>query len=114
MSDVPGACVEIASELAPNTAWQFAGQGSLKVNIGREIFNETESFRSAMLLCDGILFTNMGYRASDLLYPDISNLLTLEKASSLLQQTRYAQAVLVAYEYCFYQRCGRHMGFDHK
>ena len=60
MSDVPGSCVEIASELAPGTAWQFAGQGSLKVNIGREIFNETESFRSAMLLCDGILFTSMG------------------------------------------------------
>jgi len=79
--------------------WQFAGQGKLRVGSARELYESDDAFRRALGLCDAILKPRLGVGASELLYPEISGHLSHDQAEQMLQETRYAQAVLVSLEY---------------
>jgi acyl transferase domain-containing protein len=95
------ASVDIDSCTDLEIAWQFAGQGTLRVGVARELYESEESFRCAVSQCDNILLHRIGLRLTELLYPDLlRHGSKSEAAESLLQETRYAQPVLVALEYC--------------
>ena len=81
--------------------WQFAGQGTLRVGVARDLYESEEAFRLALSRCDDILLRRIGITLSGLLYPDLKGQATsTEVAEALLLETRYAQPALVALEYC--------------
>jgi acyl transferase domain-containing protein len=81
--------------------WQFAGQGTLRVGVARDLYESEEAFRLALSRCDDILLRRIGITLSGLLYPDLKGQVTsTEVAEALLLETRYAQPALVALEYC--------------
>jgi acyl transferase domain-containing protein/NADPH:quinone reductase-like Zn-dependent oxidoreductase/acyl carrier protein len=79
------------------TAWMFAGQGTLKVNSGKALYENGGAFRATMDRCDAILLSEIGVTAASLLYPAEGG--QLEAAEAQLVQTLYAQPVLVAFEF---------------
>ena len=68
--------------------WKFAGQGTLGVGVGRDVYETEESYRAAMDVCDDLLRAEIGIGASDLLYPDFTSKFSLEKATTMLQETQ--------------------------
>ena len=79
--------------------WQYAGQGRLHVDVYRDLYDTEPSFREALMSCDAVMSDLIHISATDLLYPGISGRYTSPEAMELLQQTRYAQPVLVSLEY---------------
>lgn len=79
--------------------WQFSGQGSLGVGVGKNLFETNPVFRESLEECDQYLKEFLAFSVINLLYPEVNNLVTKKKASDLLQETAIAQPVLVALEY---------------
>eukprot|EP01038_Epipyxis_sp_PR26KG_P016671 gene16671-22795_t len=93
-----------SNDLTPlGVLWQFTGQGTLKQNVAKHMYVTDLAFQQAMCTCDDILYPIIGYTASSLLYPDDSNKISLEESSRLLEDTRFAQPILVGLEYCIAQ-----------
>ena len=88
-----------SSELTERLVWQFAGQGTLVCGVGRELYDKEESFRKAMAHCDTVLEELVDVRLSDVLYPELTGKRTTEEAAEIIADTRYAQPLLVAFEY---------------
>jgi acyl transferase domain-containing protein len=80
--------------------WQFAGQGTLVAGAGRDLFDSDASFREAMTHCNSTLEPLLGISLSEVLYPDISKRWTADEAAAVIGDTRYAQPLLIAFEYC--------------
>ena len=86
-------------ELTDMLIWQFAGQGTLTCGVGKELYDEEAVFRQAMTLCDSKLEELIGLQLSDTLYPEVREKWTPEEAAAMIADTRYAQPLLVAFEY---------------
>ncbi|NER93848.1 MAG: SDR family NAD(P)-dependent oxidoreductase [Symploca sp. SIO1B1] len=99
--EVAGICSGLPSTTVPKIAFLFTGQGSQYVNMGRQLYEQSPTFREALNQCEEILcsletFPNKSLR--EILYPanDSSN-------SSLLDQTAYTQPALFAIEYALFK-----------
>jgi acyl transferase domain-containing protein/NADPH:quinone reductase-like Zn-dependent oxidoreductase/acyl carrier protein len=114
LSSHPGTTTEIgctastfvmttAKPAVPPEAWMFAGQGTLKLNALVDIYKSEESFRLAVDRCDRVLEECMGYTASETLYP--ASATDAAEAEARLNNTMYAQPVLVALEYALAEMC---------
>ena len=79
------------------TVWQFAGQGTLAIDSGLELYQRSEVYRTAMDRCDAALLDLLGVTASQVLYPDEA---FYEQAEELMATTTFAQPLLVALQYC--------------
>ena len=90
----------------PNSSrqvWQFSGQGTLKIHSCRSMLTSEPVFRVNLNRCDEIVLPYLGYTVSDIIYPDINEVITLEQAEEMLMETRYSQPILVVLEYCIAQ-----------
>eukprot|EP01038_Epipyxis_sp_PR26KG_P007976 gene7976-10816_t len=83
-----------------STVWQFSGQGTLKVGSGEKFYTDDAVYRRAMDKCDTIVKPLLLHGISDILYPHITHKISLNEAQNLINQTRYAQPVLLALQYC--------------
>jgi acyl transferase domain-containing protein/acyl-CoA synthetase (AMP-forming)/AMP-acid ligase II/surfactin synthase thioesterase subunit len=83
--------ITTAAEPQP-LAFLFAGQGSQYVGMGRQLFGTERVFREAMEQCDALLTPHLEEPLLSVLYPDGG-------ASSLLNETAYAQPALFALGY---------------
>ena len=81
-----------------NLVFQFVGQGVLAVGVGSDLYESEPVFRRTMTKFDTAIFELIGVSILSLLYPDSSNPEKSTSAEALLQETRYAQPVLVAIE----------------
>jgi acyl transferase domain-containing protein/acyl-CoA synthetase (AMP-forming)/AMP-acid ligase II/acyl carrier protein/NAD(P)-dependent dehydrogenase (short-subunit alcohol dehydrogenase family) len=83
----------VNTQKAPPLAFVFAGQGSQYVNMGRTLYDSSRVFRDAMDQCSRAL---TGYidkaLLEDILYP-------ADKEASPIDETRYTQPALFAFEY---------------
>jgi acyl transferase domain-containing protein len=52
--------------------WQYSGQGTLRVGVFLDLFKNNKTYSDAMKKCDSILLNCIGYKASELLYPNQS------------------------------------------
>ncbi|NER93852.1 MAG: SDR family NAD(P)-dependent oxidoreductase [Symploca sp. SIO1B1] len=82
-------------------AFLFTGQGSQYVNMGRQLYEQSPTFRQAINQCEEILSSVEAFKEKSLreiLYPadDSSD-------SSLLNQTAYTQPALFAIEYALFK-----------
>lgn len=87
---------------APKIAFLFTGQGSQYLNMGRELYEQSPTFRAAIHQCEEILSrveTFQNQSLTELLYPTEPD----ESNSSLLDQTAYTQPALFAIEYALFQ-----------
>jgi acyl transferase domain-containing protein/NADPH:quinone reductase-like Zn-dependent oxidoreductase/acyl carrier protein len=73
----------------PKVAFLFAGQGSQYAGMGRQLYEGSPTFRAALDRCADILAPLVDVGLIDLLYGQ----------GDRLQQTRYAQPALVAFEW---------------
>ena len=87
-------------EIADLNVWLFAGQGTLTLGVGRNLYDNEECFRQAMDTCDSILDGLLGVQMSHILYPDLCNDYSQTEAEEKIADTQYAQPLLVAFEYC--------------
>jgi phthiocerol/phenolphthiocerol synthesis type-I polyketide synthase E len=83
----------------PNVAFMFPGQGSQFVGMGRELFQQNQTFRDAFLRCDRLLAAPLGLSLETLLFQSEPS----EENSTILRQTRIAQPALFVVEYCLAQ-----------
>ncbi len=81
-----------------DTVWQFAGQGTLRVGVFRELFEQNSAFRGAMDRCDAALLKHTGRSASELLYPVAGDSAAVAEAEGFLRMSKYSQPVLVSIE----------------
>ncbi|MET9110650.1 type I polyketide synthase, partial [Streptomyces zhihengii] len=77
---------------APGVVFLFAGQGVERPGMGRDLYAAEPAFRRAIDTCDGILRPLLGRPLLSLLDPTPED-------EELIQQTRYTQPVLVAFEW---------------
>jgi myxalamid-type polyketide synthase MxaB len=75
-----------------NIAFLFTGQGSQFTNMGKQLFEKEPIFRETIENCANLIKPHLDIPLLDLLYPG-------EGKSSLIDQTRYAQPCLFAFEY---------------
>lgn len=76
--------------------WQFAGEDSLYINVGRDLYEKSAAFRAGMDRCDAVVMDLLGMKASTILFPEDS---FVETAEELLESTAFAQPLLVALQY---------------
>ncbi|KAJ1416568.1 thiolase-like protein, partial [Ochromonadaceae sp. CCMP2298] len=90
----------LPAEFSNPTVWQFSGQGTLAINVGRNLYFCSVAFRSAMDRCDAAAEPLLGIPISSILYPRAE---VERQAVELLLDTCFAQPALVALEYCLAQ-----------
>jgi myxalamid-type polyketide synthase MxaB len=84
--------------------WQFAGQGTLRSGVLKDMYDSESVFRAALASCDIVLKAHLGVGATQLLYfGDSEDQISPLEAERMLSETRYSQAVLVALEYSLSQ-----------
>jgi acyl transferase domain-containing protein/acyl carrier protein len=83
-----------------HVVFMFSGQGSQYVNMGRDLYEREETFRTWMDHCASSLAPLLGLDLRSLLYPDGDG---GEAADRRLTQTEYAQPALFAVEYALAQ-----------
>jgi len=88
--------VEISSKKVntPRIAFQFTGQGSQYLGMGKDLYEENEVFRHHMDACDTICKPIIGQSLVSLLYDEASG-----QDSERIHATRYTQPVLFSFEY---------------
>lgn len=74
----------------------FPGQGSQYVNMGKDLYQSEEVFRTEVDRCSQILQPHLGMDLREILYPEVGK---EEEAQALLTQTRYTQPALFVIEY---------------
>ncbi|NES44814.1 type I polyketide synthase, partial [Moorena sp. SIO2C4] len=85
----------------PKIAFLFTGQGSQYVNMGRQLYQESPTFRETINQCEDILSNLETFQEKSLreiLYPTDDS-----SDSSLLAQTAYTQPALFAIEYALFK-----------
>ncbi len=78
---------------ATSIAFLFTGQGSQYVNMGKQLYEKSPSFRKALEECDQILQAYLETSILEIIYPKE------EQNSSVLDQTAYTQPAIFALEY---------------
>ena len=86
------------NQISDDIVFQFVGQGVLAVGVASYLFESEPVFRRTMIKFDTVISELIGVSILSLIYPDSSNPEMLTTAETLLQETRYAQPVLVAIE----------------
>ena len=79
----------------PRLAFMFSGQGSQRVNMGRELYEREPAFGRAMDRCFRLLKGELGFDLREVLYPDPSH---EAEANERMLQTEVAQPALLAVE----------------
>ena len=91
--------------------FMFSGQGSQYVNMGRELYEMSETFRSSVDLCCELLQPHLGLDLRNILYPrkevrskDFSPYqITTSVGTASIQETAIAQPALFVIEYALAQ-----------
>ena len=97
--EVAGLSCGQTSNGLPKIAFLFTGQGSQYVDMGRQLYEESEVFREAIDECDELLRSQLEKPLLDVIYPENAE----ESNAELLNQTAYTQPVLFALEYALAQ-----------
>ena len=79
--------------------FQFPGQGSQHLNMGRELYSGEPAYREAMDQCAEILRPVLGLDIRELIYPEQAT----EAARKMLTGTLYAQPAMFCVEYALAQ-----------
>ncbi|MBX2807458.1 MAG: SDR family NAD(P)-dependent oxidoreductase [Cellvibrionaceae bacterium] len=82
-----------------NIAFLYTGQGAQYCQMGRQLFLSQAVYREAFIACDQHLSLHLGQSIVALLYGDSEQAITQEA----LNNTRYAQPALFAFEYALSQ-----------
>ena len=90
----------VATQIAPQVAFLFSGQGSQYVNMGRELYEHESVFRDTVDVCAEHLLVALGLDLRRILYPIESE---REAAAKKLNETWLAQPALFAVEYALAQ-----------
>jgi acyl transferase domain-containing protein/NAD(P)-dependent dehydrogenase (short-subunit alcohol dehydrogenase family)/acyl carrier protein len=75
----------------PKLGFVFTGQGAIWPGVGRDLFEQDETFRKAMLECDTALREQLGTSILPVLFG--------EQSDQLLSQTKWAQPALFCLQY---------------
>ncbi len=82
----------IAKQRQNSIVFLFPGQGSQYVSMGRQLYENQDTFRKQVDICSELLKPELGMDIRDLLYSDKAN-------SQELEQTQFTQAALFTIEY---------------
>lgn len=89
-----------ATQQDPPVVFMFPGQGSQHINMGRDLYEHEELFRTQMDRCFALLQPHLGFNLRDILYPEAAN---LEQAQAQINQTMVAQPAIFAISYSLAQ-----------
>ena len=87
---------QVTPRKSQKIAFLFSGQGSQYVNMGRQLYETSSTFRQILHRCEEILCPYLKQPMLSLLYPDID-------VDSPLDSTVYTQPAIFALEYALYQ-----------
>jgi acyl transferase domain-containing protein/NAD(P)-dependent dehydrogenase (short-subunit alcohol dehydrogenase family)/acyl carrier protein len=100
----PSTLVDIYSPSDPFLVWQFSGQGNLKVNSCRSLYDKHEMYRQTFQQCSATVSKWLNdINILDILYPDLNNQFTMVKAIEMIANTKYSQVILISLEYSIAQ-----------
>ena len=89
----------ISSGSTPEICFQFPGQGSQHLNMGRQLYREEPAYREAIDQCAELLRPELGLDIRELIYPAEAT----EAARKILTDTLYAQPAIFCVEYALAQ-----------
>ncbi len=87
---------EVSDTKSRSLIFMFSGQGTQYVNMGKQLYINSEIFRTTVDACARILQLHSGYDFRDILYPEK---ITNKEAEAKLNNTRFTQAILFVFEY---------------